>query len=55
MNSGDVTLSNDIQEALKRYLTNQTFEERFFEHPEKALSRTSLIELPMNQYRENKN
>ena len=49
MTAGDVTLNNEIQEALKRYLTQQTFEERFLEHPEKALSRTSFIEFSKNQ------
>ncbi len=48
MISSDVTLNNEIHEALNRYLSNQHFEERIFEHPEKALSRTSLIEFKNN-------
>ena len=54
MISPDVYLKNEIHEALNRYLSNQNFEERIFEHPEKALSRTSLIELSNNHYQVNR-
>lgn len=54
MFSREVPSNTEIHEALNRYLSNQHFEERIFEHPEKALSRTSLIKFSNNQQQENR-